>query len=62
MTGRKCFSDQSLVTLSNGKKKLLKDVAIGDVVKTLDTFGNLIDTPVIMFMDKDKDKCKKKVF
>jgi len=56
LTGRKCFSDQSFVTLSNGSKKLLKDVAIGDVVKTLDTFGNLIDTPVIMFMDKDKDK------
>ena len=57
---KKCFNDESYVTLSNGERKILKDVVVGDKVKTLDANGHLIDTDIIMLMDKSNEKCKNK--
>jgi len=53
---KKCFNDESYVTLSNGERKILKDVVVGDKVKTLDANGHLIDTDIIMLMDKSNEK------
>ena len=60
MSVRKCFAQDSNVTLSDNSHKQLKSLKVGDKVKTLDSNGNLIDTDVIMIMDKSLDKCKLK--
>lgn len=55
---RKCFSQDSYATLSDGSHKKLDLINVGDKVKTLDSNGTLIDTDVIMIMDKSSEKCK----
>ncbi len=55
---KKCFDDESYVTMADGSSKALKQVQIGDTVKTLDSNGQLIDTDVVMIMDKSDENCK----
>ena len=55
---KKCFDDESYVTMADGSSKVLRDVQIGDTVKTLAADGQLIDTDVVMIMDKSDESCK----
>ena len=55
---KKCFAQDAYATLSDGSHKPLKSLEVGDKVKTLDSYGNLVDTDVIMLMDKSSQKCK----
>ena len=55
---KKCFAQDSYATLSNGSHINLGSLKVGDKVKTLDSYGNLINTDVIMIMDKSPEKCK----
>lgn len=43
--------------LSDGSLKQIKDLEIGDKVKTLEN-GKLVDTDVIMIMDISSQECK----
>jgi hypothetical protein len=54
---RKCIDEDATTILSDGSKKKLKHVQVGDKVKTLDSNGQLIDTDVIMLIDKGKENC-----
>ncbi len=53
---KKCFAQNSYATLSNGMRKDLESLQVGDKVKTLDSNGQLIDTDVIMIMDKSEQE------
>lgn len=44
--------------MADGSSKSLKSLEIGDKVKTLDQYGNLVDTDVIMIMDISNQDCK----
>lgn len=37
--------------MTDGSLKKIKSLEIGDQVKSLDTNGNLVDTPIVMIMD-----------
>jgi hypothetical protein len=54
---RKCFAKDTFATLSDGSQKSLETLEVGDKVKTLDSNGKLVDTDVIMIMDKSSEKC-----
>ena len=43
--------------LADGSLKQIKDLEIGDKVKTLEN-GKLVDTDVIMIMDISSQECK----
>jgi hypothetical protein len=49
--------------MSDGTFKNVKSLEIGDKVKTLDQYGNLIDTDVIMMLDfqNHNQECKKEL-
>jgi len=41
--------------LTDGSLKKIGSVEIGDLVKTLDANGRLIDTPIVMIMDTSSE-------
>lgn len=54
-TNSKCFSGDSLVTLSNGQDKRIDSLNIGDEILTIDQ-SKLISTEIIMMLDKEISK------
>lgn len=44
--------------MNDGSRKAVGKLEIGDKVKTFDSYGNLIDTDVIMMMDISHQECK----
>lgn len=54
---RKCIDAEANAMLSDGSLKQIKDLEIGDKVKTLEN-GKLVDTDVIMIMDISSQECK----
>lgn len=49
---RRCLDGEAIVLLSDGiTSKRLRDLQVGDKVKTIDWEGQLVDTDVIMIMD-----------
>ncbi|XP_048868409.1 sonic hedgehog protein A [Brienomyrus brachyistius] len=48
-----CFPGSASVSLQDGRKKLLKDLRVGDKVLAADGEGKLLYTDFIMFMDQD---------
>ena len=53
-----CIDAEAKATLHDGSRKLVKDLEIGDRVKTLNENGQLVDTDVIMMMDISNHECK----
>jgi hypothetical protein len=54
---RKCIDEDAQATLSDGSRKKLKHIQVGDKVKTLDSSGQLVDTDVVMIIDKGTENC-----
>jgi hypothetical protein len=57
---RRCIDGEADVAMADGTFKNVKSLEIGDKVKTLDQYGNLIDTDVIMMLDfqNHNEECK----
>lgn len=56
---RRCIDGEATVLLSNGlTRKRLRELEIGDRVKTFNSEGLLIDTDVIMIMDSSDESGK----
>ncbi len=55
---RKCIDAEANAIMSDGSKKQLKYLEIGDQVKTLDRDGKVIDTDFIMMMDVSTEESK----
>ena len=36
---RRCISGDSMVTMSNGKQKMIKDIVVGDMVQSFNELG-----------------------
>ena len=53
---QKCFSTDNTVRLSDGSEKSVMNVELGDVVKAIDSNGNVIDSEIISIMHKDSQK------
>lgn len=45
--------------MADGSLKKVKDLEIGDKVKTLDSNGLLSETDIIMMMDINEENCNK---
>merc|ERR1719232_2143855 len=48
-----CFSANSTVMMSDGSRKRLSELHIGDSVLAVDKYGQLEFSPVILFLDRD---------
>lgn len=48
-----CFPGSASVSLQDGRKKMVKDLRVGDKVLAADGDGKLVYTDFIMFIDKD---------
>lgn len=44
--------------MADGSLKKVKDLEIGDKIKTLDSNGRLTETDVVMMMDINEEDCK----
>uniref|UniRef100_A0A8C9XBQ1 Hedgehog protein n=1 Tax=Sander lucioperca TaxID=283035 RepID=A0A8C9XBQ1_SANLU len=49
-----CFPGSSIVILSDGRTKPLKELQVGDKVLAADQQGNLVPSDFLMFMDQDQ--------
>ena len=45
-----------MVTLENNLKKSIIDVKVGDVVKAIDSNGNLINSEIVSIMHKNSEE------
>ena len=50
---QKCFSSDNFVTLLNGKNKSIMNLKTGDLVKAIDSYGNLINSEIVSIMHKN---------
>ena len=53
-----CIDAEAKAMLHDGSRKLVRDLEIGDRVKTLNANGELVDTDVIMMMDISQQECR----
>jgi hypothetical protein len=44
------------MSMSNGEYKSIKNAAVGDMVKAIDSSGNLIDTEIVSIMHRHSNK------
>jgi hypothetical protein len=59
---QKCFSADNNIILSNGNKKNIMEVVIGDVVKAIDTNGDVVDSEVVSILHKNHNDTSKPFF
>ena len=52
----RCFSSDNTIKLGDGKIKSIMDVKLGDVVKAVDSIGDIIDSEVVSILHKESDK------
>lgn len=57
---QKCFSSDNQVTLADGTYRNIMDVKPGDLVKAVDSGGNLINTEIVGFLHKNVNSSGKK--
>ena len=48
-----CYSLDNVITLENGEKKLISDSKIGDMVKSVNSNGELVNTEIVSIMHKN---------
>ena len=48
--------------MGSGEKKSINDAEIGDIVKSVDSKGNLINTEIVSIMHKNTNMTSKKLF
>ena len=53
--GSTCFPSESQVELRSGRKIPIRDLAIGDTVKTFTKEGQVVFSPVITFLEQEPD-------
>ena len=51
----KCYAPDNLITLANGETKRIMDSNVGEIVKAIDSNGNLIDTEIVSIMHKNSN-------
>jgi len=52
---QKCFSSDNFVTLSDGTHKSIMSLKLGEIVKAIDSNGNLIDSEIVSILHKDSN-------
>lgn len=50
-----CFAFDNMITLADNMKKPISDIKVGDVVKAIDTNGNIVDSEITAIMHKESD-------
>ena len=51
----RCFPENAKVLLENGHSKGMADLRIGDRIQTVDSNGEIVYSPVILFLDRSID-------
>ena len=50
----------NFITMKNGEKKLIGESQVGDIVKSIDSMGKLVNTEIISIMHKDSNSTSNK--
>lgn len=53
---KNCFAADNVITLENNLKKSIIDIKVGDIVKAIDSNGNLINSEVVSIMHKNSNE------
>lgn len=56
---QKCFSSDNFVTLENGSQIPIMDLKQGNIVKAVDSNGNLVNSEIISILHKQTNSTSK---
>lgn len=59
---QKCFSSDNLVTLENGAKIPILNLKTGDIVKAIDSKGNLVNSEIVSILHKETNTSSNLIF